>query len=516
MIHTGNKLAKGFQYLNNGEYVKAIETVNTITTYTTNADALMLAGLAYYKLYDFLKAAEFFKAAFNLNKKNQTIQVYLLDSLLKTGEIDIGLEIFNSLTDLNINLIRIGIKLNEENGEYQSAVRLASNMPEGLQLFETLAWNYERLNELDFAEKYSLKVLSLDKTNFIGNTVYATVCLRRKKTKEALTSLLAINKDILSNVNLSIYYSLEARILEKQQKFDKAFASYTKSNETLRQTDAYKNLSGQNYYTFNITKMIRSNIENIKNIRVQISGEKKVVFMIGFPRSGTTLLENILSVHSQIETIEEKPIVSDILEFFYQDGNLQKKLQEISEADITALQNHYLQKRDEYLTHSDSEIIIDKLPLNIIHIGLLYRIFPNAKFIISVRDIRDVALSCYFQNFAINDAMAYFLEWDTTIKYLHEIISLGVQQIRELSIPFQLVEYEKLVETPFKVVKEVIDYLGLEWQDELRDYREKVSGKNINTPSYAAVSEKITTKNRQRWKNYPNQTSQILPFEFKV
>ena len=142
------------------------------------------------------------------------------------------------------------------------------------------------------------------------------------------------------------------------------------------------------------------------------------------------------------------------------------------------------------------------MPLNIIHIGILYRIFPNAKFIISTRDIRDVALSCFFQNFAINDAMAYFLDWDTTQKYLKELLPLGLDILNKYPIEYTLIEYEKLVETPFEHVKRIIEFLGLDWQESIKHYRRKIKGKNINTPSYARISEKINAKQIQKWKNY--------------
>ncbi len=305
----------------------------------------------------------------------------------------------------------------------------------------------------------------------------------------------------LSHTNISIYYSIKAQLFEKKEKYKKAFKNYKKSNRALTHTVTYRNLKGNNHYTMDKINLIKNYFSKQRELKPLVACETPITFMLGFPRSGTTLLENILNTHSEINSIEEQPTLDDILHEFLETPNSINKLESISEGEIKKLQQAYLKKRKRYCV-SDEKIIIDKMPLNIIHIGILYRIFPNAKFIISTRDIRDVALSCFFQNFAINDAMAYFLDWDTTQKYLKELLPLGLDILNKYPIEYTLIEYEKLVETPFEHVKRIIEFLGLDWQESIKHYRRKIKGKNINTPSYARISEKINAKQIQKWKNY--------------
>ncbi len=497
-------LAKGYAFFKEKKYQKSSELALKALDIGRNIDALMLSGMSLFQLKEFNFAENTLAKAYQLIPSNTVLHLYYLETLLQTDSIETGIEIVSEIKNKSEEVRLLEIIFLEKNGEYTKAITTAEALEGSIQKTEILAWNMERINELKQAKKYAKQGVKLDKNNFKCNAVLSKLFLRNNQPKKAKKSLERIKLKDLSHANLSIYYNLKGQALEKQHRYKKAFKNHRKSNEVLQQSAAYKQLQGNSYYTFDKIKTISKYFEKKPHFEHLLESETPVTFMLGFPRSGTTLLENILNNHSLIASIEEKPTIDSILHRFLQTPDSIQKLSHISVDEIRELQVDYLQRRTQYCSGKQA-IIIDKLPLNIIHIGILYRIFPNAKFIVSTRDIRDVALSCYFQNFAINDAMAYFLEWDTTNKYLKEVMRLGLSIIQNYPINHYVVNYKKLVEDAFGEVKNIIDFLGLEWQESIKDYRKNLMGKNISTPSYAKISEKITTKRRQRWKHYKNK-----------
>jgi len=504
MTNQNQFLKQGYVDFKNKNYQKSCDLALKILESGPNIDALMLTGMSLFQIKNFSKAEYYLAKAYQLILNNHVLHLYYLETLLETNGIEIGLKIAKDIKNKSQEVKLLEILLFEKNGQYTKAISQAETLDESVQKKEILAWNLERINDLNKAEKFAKQGFKLNQEGYKCNVVLSKIYLRKNKPKKAKKSLKNIKLRGLSPANLSIYFNLKGQILEKLKCYKKAFKNHTKSNEVLKQSNAYKLLKGNSYYTFDKIATIKNYFYNKPQFENLLESKTPVVFMLGFPRSGTTLLENILNSHSLIASIEEKPTIDSILHQFLQTPDSIEKLSNLSDDEIKELQSGYLHSRKLYCS-KEKPVIIDKMPLNIIHIGLLYRIFPNAKFIVSTREIRDVALSCYFQNFAINDAMANFLDWDTTNKYLIEIMQLGLSIINNYPINHYLVSYEKLVEDTFGEVKSIINFLGLEWQENIKDYREKIVGKNINTPSYAKISEKITQSRKQRWKNYRDQ-----------
>ena len=127
---------------------------------------------------------------------------------------------------------------------------------------------------------------------------------------------------------------------------------------------------------------------------------KKKVFLVGFQRSGTTLLDTILRTHSKITVLEEKPYLLEARHDFLKHNNDLNALLDISESEIVKIRDNYFNKFRKQIPDEEN-IIIDKLPLSIIEIGFIKSIFPNSKFILSLRHPCDVVLSCYFSFFQL-------------------------------------------------------------------------------------------------------------------
>ena len=169
--------------------------------------------------------------------------------------------------------------------------------------------------------------------------------------------------------------------------------------------------------------------------------------MIGFPRSGTTLLDTILRSHPMIDVIEEKSSVKKLVNSLSNLSNKSfEKIKVINEENIKEIRTTYFEDLFSYINQEDKQkIYIDKLPLNIVYIGEILRIFPHAKFIISLRHPCDCVLSCFMQNFKLNNSMSNFLNLKDTAVTYDLIMSLLKIYKSKFNFNFFEIKYEKLI-----------------------------------------------------------------------
>ena len=105
--------------------------------------------------------------------------------------------------------------------------------------------------------------------------------------------------------------------------------------------------------------------------------------------------------------------------------------------------------------------------------------------------------------------MVNFLKWKDTNLYLSEVMNVGQLILSKYPIQRHWIKYEDLIEKPFEEVNKILEFLNLEWEESINNYRKNIKGRNINTPSYAEVGNKIHNKNTNRWQNYKKQTKSV-------
>ena len=161
--------------------------------------------------------------------------------------------------------------------------------------------------------------------------------------------------------------------------------------------------------------------------------------------------------------------------------------------------------------NSVARVVIDKLPLNIIHLPLIATLFPNPKIIFSLRHPADVCLSCFQQNFLLNAAMAFFTELGSAFERYRDVMMLFERYRNELKLDLHTVRYEELVQDLDGVARGVFDYLGIEGDEAYRDFHRRNQEKLIATPSKEQVSQPIYQSSRERWRNYERELEPHLP-----
>jgi len=241
-----------------------------------------------------------------------------------------------------------------------------------------------------------------------------------------------------------------------------------------------------------------------------------VIFLVGFPRSGTTLTEQILEAHPDIVATHELPVLIELTreiaslirrEFTYPDD-----VDTLTDSEIELLANTYRQRMCAALAlePGDKRLLLDKLPLNIVHLGLISRLFPAAKLLLALRDPRDVCLSCYLQTFEVNPAMAQFLTLEDTARFYQCVMGLYLHYRDTLGVELLVTRYEAIVDDLENAARRMLAFIGLAWDRDVLVYHEKAKSRRVYTPSYQAVTQPIYREARGKWRAYAAQLQPIL------
>ncbi len=231
-----------------------------------------------------------------------------------------------------------------------------------------------------------------------------------------------------------------------------------------------------------------------------------LVFLVGFPRSGTTLIDSILRSHSNTTVLEEKPYLINIRHKFFSENKLEY-IEYITEDEIKKLQNIYFNSFD----YNEKKIIIDKFPLNLIEIGFIKKIFPKSKIVLVLRHPLDTILSCVLTSFKINEAMANYENLNTSAFFYNEVFSLFDVYKNSLKLNYHEIKYENIVYDFNNEINSLLKYLNLEYEETIKNfYITAKDREKINTPSYHQVIKPIYNKSVYRYKKF-DDTKTIQP-----
>ncbi len=236
------------------------------------------------------------------------------------------------------------------------------------------------------------------------------------------------------------------------------------------------------------------------------------VFLIGFPRSGTTLLDQVLNAHPALTTMEEKPAIDAVKQVLEaRPDGYPEVLAQLDPDDIAVLRQVYFAEVAKHVSGAETRIVVDKMPLNTIDAGLIWRLFPAARIILALRHPCDVVLSGFMQAFRPNPAMVHFATLKGTAKLYAQVMGLWQQYAELLPLPVLTTRYEDLVADFAGETRRILDFLGLPWDDAVLSYRERAKVRAIATPSYHQVVQPLYTRSIGRWRNYAKAMTPVLP-----
>ena len=420
--------------------------------------------------------------------------------------IDIDPNFLRAYNNIGTILLETG-EVNKAIDNYKKALELDSN---NFISYKNLLAAFENSNQINNYEE----MLKLSKKKFPKEKIldfYHSIFLFRKKKYKESIKILSKN-DFGDEFKIKQNFFL-ARAYDFINEHDLAFKHFHKANNLTNKTQEAKEFDKNKYLqTLEVKKnyFIKKNIIKWKSINYK-PFDLNPTFLIGFPRSGTTLLDTILRSHPKIEVIEEKPMFLKTLNLIK--NNDLNSFGNISEIEINNMREKYLNEINKNIKEFNKlNIYIDKLPLNITNVGEILRIFPNAKFILALRHPMDCVLSCYMQDFKLNEAMVNFLDIKSSAILYKKTMELWEQYKSIFKINYVQIKYEDLIENFEKNIKIIIKFLDLNWDKSLLDYRKTAAKReSISTPSYYQVVQPIYKHANQRWRKYKKYLVNIDP-----
>ena len=374
---------------------------------------------------------------------------------------------------------------------------------------------YDSINEEELLEEAIICLKSALPSKSTRITMYeARTQFRQKKYEDSWAKLPRLNlasKDLKDWFCMSKYHAFRAQIAEKNNQYDDAYYSF----EASQIDPLYKSINHKKEH-YRVHEYI-SLSENMSKDRASIDfinqtqSDSHPVFLIGFPRSGTTLLDTILRSHRAVEVIEEKdPLhLTEILGI----NNLQRQISNfnsLKENDLNAMRKTY-NSRLKFHSKDAGKLIIDKLPLHTIAIPLINLLFPNARVIFALRHPCDSILSCFQQAFKPNTAMANFTTLDRSVDFYDKVMNGWITYNENLNVDHTISKYEDLLDNFDESVLKVLKHLNLPWDDGVREYRNTAKNRKfIKTPSASQVVQPLYKSSVGRWKNYQKYFSEHM------
>jgi len=378
---------------------------------------------------------------------------------------------------------------------------------------------YEQIGHLD---KVNLLISQTEKL-FPNNNdikIHKVNYLGRVKDYDQQKVLLDSIKDTddLSSQLRSKLCQEKAKMYEREKNYPLAFEFFNRMNNlSIGQHGGYNKIRKDAISKHKEINLWDDHVDSLSrkyNAGNPYCDKKSPVFFVGFPRSGTTLIDQILSTHSDISVIEEKPVLRSIIDSLTKKykSHPSKKLSSMTKDDKEIYRSKYYELLHLYAKGKNTNTIVDKLPLNIVHISLILELFPNAKIIVALRHPIDCSLSCFFQRFRYNESMANFLTMEDATNFYSKIMGHYLKVIDSYEKKIHTVRYEDLVDNLETEARALLEYLEVDWEPSVMSYHEMASKRGIiNTPSYSQVTQPIYTSSTARWKNYENEVKEYMP-----
>ncbi len=383
--------------------------------------------------------------------------------------------------------------------------------PGHAQVAANLASLLERENRLVEADEWVDKALSMTPDNDSAQMTRATLDRRDGQYGKAAQRLQDLVTKIDHPVNRSIAWNQLGQCFEGQGDWDQSFRAFGESNRILTKHHPGARPDPVGPHGLLTLGRIREWLEKDPMAdwkqpdTIKSSG---IAFLFGFPRSGTTLLDRMLSAHPDIEVLEEKSLFSALHQDWSKPGTLEA-LTGVHDAQISDAREIYRGEMARHRVHPQRSLVIDKLPLNLPYLFLIRRLFPEAPVIFLQRHPLDVCLSCYFQAFELEASMAYFLDLADTAHYYDAMMQVAALSMDQAGDPLHRLRYEDLVASPEDQLRKLIEFLSLDWAESVLDYHQQGDTASSNTPSYQQVSQALYTCSIGKWRHYQRQLEPV-------
>jgi tetratricopeptide (TPR) repeat protein len=378
---------------------------------------------------------------------------------------------------------------------FQRAETISPGMPDVLG---GIGWALRSLGRFDEADKYLQKVRVLNPADLRSYKHLSSEGNPLEVAEEQHLTAVLERHDTSVDGRITAGFGL-GRLLDKAGRYDEAFARYASANALVREIwPKMADLFDAERFTA-LTEGLIERYRNPSSVRLaDFSNMSELpVFVVGMPRSGTTLVEQICASHSHVFGAGE---LGDIIQLdnILNRPDVARSTEKLHETARRFAKEHIVKL---YAEAKGAHRVVDKMPDNILHVGLIARLFPRARFICCSRDDRDTALSCYFQMFAPG---ALHFSYDLADCGRRTRLTGHLARHWLSVLPDRMIEvnYEALTEDLEGQSRRLIEFLGLGWEPACLDFHR--TERPVATVSYWQVRQPLYQSSVGRWRNYEN------------
>jgi len=454
-----------------------------------------LCGMAYQGNNQIIKSVESFNLSLHYDPENLAAMNNLANSYKSLNQYENAEKIYEKVLKKdpkNIKCLNNFSNLKQTLRDYESAKNLlliaAETESKNVDILYNLAECYQSLGQSDQAKDYAYKILNIQPNHTVAHRFICGI-VNHRSDKSHLSKIIEIEqsdnfKNFSSDEKKDIYFSL-GKAYEDIKDYGKSF-SYLEKGNLIKDREVSYNLSSHEKFIKSIIKLFDDfDFEKINKKTLQ----NEIIFICGMPRSGSTLVEQMIAAHNEVSGAGELSYVRDtVAKNFLEDFkfNKQKIIEEASaERNIVAEQYIELLKYHKFKTN----IVTDKAPQNFLWLGFIKIFFPNSKIIHSYRNSKDNCLSIFKNYFPSND-MLWSFDQSNIANYYNLYLDLMNFWKTKFNESIFDVNYEHLVQSPEDELKKIFSFCNLTWDPNcLNFYKSKKTP--ISTVSVNQASKPI-------------------------
>ena len=401
---------------------------------------------------------------------------------------------------------RVGAK-----ADYLSAVALDANHGPALA---RLAFGEAQQGAWPDARAYADRALALDAKDQTARLVHIMADIRAGELDRAERRLAEFLSDgTIEEQNRVTALGELGDLRDRQGRIEEAYEAYAKANTfseksytgttTAADISMAEMVSSLTGYFQNKTQLPRSESPRVP--------PRTHAFLLGFLRSGTTLLEQVLASHPHVVTLEEKgPMVDAIRHFMRQPRDLDP-LYRATDAELEFYRDAYWKNVRKHGVEPSGKTFIDKGPIYTVDLPVIMRLFPDAKILFAIRDPRDVVLSCFRMRFNTNSTTYELLTLDGAARFYASVMGLAEIYRRVLPMDLHEVRHEAFVRDFETEARKVCDVLGLEWDEAMRNFADRSKLGTVSSASGPQIARGLNQEGVGRWRPYHKQMASALP-----
>ena len=379
--------------------------------------------------------------------------------------------------------------------------------------FVKLAELYERFRLLEEASRMIDRALELDAECALALLVRARLDRLGSRLDEAeklVRSLLTKTDPNSWSTRIRGWYELGA-ILDRQGRYDEAMTAFLEAKAMIRPTATQHITTQQSIHARLKEVMEQVSPDMLRRWREagkSFQPARRLALLCGHPRSGTTLLEQVLDSHPDVISAEETTVFLDEVSLplkrgFPPDTTMPAVLEAATPETLKRARENYFRNAEALLGNPiGGSLLIDKNPSLTVLVLVAIRAFPEIKFLTALRDPRDVCLSCFMQPLPLNDVSSMFLSLEGTVAEYNS--TMGFWRAAAPLMPDSCIEvrYEDVVEDLESASRRVLEFLGIPWDARVLHFEEHARQKLVRSPTYADVTKPVFKGAVGRWRNY--------------